>query len=193
MCGAPGRPYVKGYLCDEHARAQGITPREKREEMPAGFGGQTEAIEPEVTDAEVVTGPWTATVTRNYERVSVTFKHGTAFDEPWVVFKADTPEEVSELIADFRNREGFAAVATIAGEFRGAKSAQGAAVAAVQTAMPGTQVVSQPAAQPPAQPAAQCDKCGAPAEFKAGVSQKSGKSYKMFKCTADGDHVRFVN
>jgi len=199
MCGAPGRPYMKGRLCDEHARAQGIQPREKRDQM--SFAGQAEAeatltvvpdLEPEIGDT-----PWAATASGNYERISVTFKHGTGFDEPWVVFKGHTVNEVSELIAEFRGAGGFAAVATVASEFKGSKSVADAAVAAVQQAIPGSTVVQQPAAQPqqqapPAQANAACDTCGAPTVYASGTSRKNGKPWAHFKCTANGDHVRWI-
>lgn len=200
-CGKQATVYAYGtFLCREHARAQGIEPSRKQEEM--GFGGQSQAVQgPELADdANVIDGPWTATADRAYERISITFKHGSAFDEPWVVFKGDTVDEVSGLIQEFRDQNGFAQVAGIAAEFKGAKSIQDAAVAAVQQSMPGAQVVQQPVAQNQQEPPQQaqsyppCHKCGAPTDFKRITSRKNGKTYSIYECsTGDRDHTRFLN
>jgi len=37
-----------------------------------------------------------------------------------------------------------------------------------------------------------CETCGSPAEFKAGVSKKTGKAWSAIFCTKDKEHVKWL-
>lgn len=91
--------------------------------------------------------------------ISVTLKAHGGHDSPWIVVHGANTAEVSAHLHQLREAGAFTAIKMIANEFTNA-AVEGQAVATVQQAFPGAQVISQPPPQaapaqyqPPAQQA----------------------------------------
>lgn len=115
-------------------------------------------------------------------KVVITLKAGREFSDPWVVFHGDSVDEAGQLLGEFRQRGLFGNVKAAAQEFAQAPTTAAQAVANVQAAIPGSQVVPQaasapalPATYPPHQQASlgpACGVCGGPTEEKSGTGRR---------------------
>jgi hypothetical protein len=136
-----------------------------------------------------------------HAKISVTIKAGSNSGDPWIVFHGDTVDEVGYMIQEVMAKNVTERVRQASHMFATGQTPDGMAVAAIQNAFPGAQVVSappadvwagtdataQPAQQLPPAASVPCPTCNGPTEFKSGVS-KAGKPYKMHKCTSNRDH-----
>lgn len=127
--------------------------------------------------------------------ITFTFKAGANYADPWVVVRADTVDEASEVLQDLRERGAFSAVKAVAGEFwqspaAGVETAQevlGAEVISEERAAPSTPTPPVEQSTPP------CETCGGPTKFKNGTSPKTGAWAGYFCLTGEKSHTKFIN
>lgn len=117
--------------------------------------------------------------------ISLTFKAHTGYDSPWVVIHGETVEDAGQKLAQVRAQGIFGHVRAASAEFAAAPvTTTEQAVANIQQAVPGSQVVQQQAPAP-VQPQPQyqqpvqqayigpvCGTCGGPTEQKSGTGRK---------------------
>src|SRR5579875_2533192 len=142
-------------------------------------------------------------------RVVATVKAGAGFEAPWIVFRADTPEEMRELLdmaaplydavatasAAFRAARPDSAAAEIQGQLGGVKTAEQPGPFAGNPAS-GYGQPQQAAPLPPTQaapndPRAFCEQHKVSRQYKEGTN-KAGKPYKGFFCPSRGCAPQWV-
>lgn len=111
-------------------------------------------------------------------KLSITLKGGSGFDAPWVVIYPDTLEEAEEFL-DESNREKLKSVldqTQLAAQYFASKGKSSAPQG-------GGQGGGSPRQQAQEAPGGETRFCEhGKMKFRSGVSQKSGKPYKMFVC-----------
>lgn len=74
----------------------------------------------------------------------ITLKGGAGYDAPWIVIHGETASEAGAILEQLRELEAFEVVQQAAAEFAAERVKSNAeAVANVQAAMPGSQVIGQ--------------------------------------------------
>ena len=116
--------------------------------------------------------------------VSVTLKGGAGYDAPWVVLRGKDVDSVSAMLDE--KLQNLLRQAAKYGQF----FSQTTAPASRPSNGGGQQTQQAPVNRAPAavtqHPEGKQEVCdhGEPMQYKAGVSQRTGKAYKMFVCTA---------
>lgn len=150
--------------------------------------------------------------------ITVTLKGGPGYEAPWIVVKADSVNEISSILGELASVGAFEATQTLAHEFRNAKVVTSeAAVATIQDAIPGSEVVREearptsaqaassptPATTQPAVPATPsstsvqqstppCETCGGATTYRSGNHPTNGPWEAYFCNTGDRSHTRFL-
>lgn len=150
---------------------------------------------------------------------SVTLKGGPGYEAPWIVARFESVEEMDRELDRLEQAGAFEAIQTLAHQFRNAPVVTSEqAVANVQAAIPGSQVVgeedrppweegrptpatastapgatSQPApAASVAQSTPPCETCGGATTFRSGNHPSNGPWEAYFCDSGDRAHTRFL-
>ena len=113
--------------------------------------------------------------------ISVTLKGGPEYAAPWIVVKAESVDQLGEIMAQIRSKGVLAAVQAAGIEFE-ANKVEGAAAAMAQ----GT-VVSQEQ-QLPKDMLPKCPDCGADTYAKSGHSTAKNRDYSGVFCAVNEKH-----
>jgi hypothetical protein len=109
--------------------------------------------------------------------ITINFKEGASYADPWITIKAQTVEEASAILQEVRTKGVFQGVKAASREFQAAVPGNLAqAVKNVTTAIPGSQEQKLPDSATPS-----CGKCSEAAQWKEGVS-KQGTPYSGWYC-----------
>lgn len=152
--------------------------------------------------------------------ITATLKGGAGYEAPWLVFRGDNPEQVTQMLRNVG--ELFEATVEAANMFRGVTTAgpllanAEPAQAPQQNVTPGPWPNSQQATQPgwsqpqqqtaptPQQPSIQlhptdvCQSCGARPQYKAVFRKSDNKKFEFWTCPNqrardDGHYSEFYN
>jgi hypothetical protein len=118
--------------------------------------------------------------------ISLTFKQGDGHGAPWVVIKAASVKEASDVLNEIRAKGVFDGVKAAAQEFRSATASyppktvtHEQAVKTIKKVMPGSEVTGDQ--QLPASISTQCGECSLLPQWREGIS-KSGTPYAGWYC-----------